>query len=591
MSQASDKLAAQPKEPAERAQPERKNLLVPDVERWGADRGPVISLKNVHKSFGDNHVIRDLSLDIEPGKITVIVGASGSGKSVLIKLMNGLYKADRGEVLLFGEDPAKLKPRELDTLRKRVGTLFQNYALFDSMSVERNVAFPLIEHVATSEQEAIKRAGELLTELELSHALKLMPSSLSGGMKKRVALARAIIANPEVVLFDEPTTGLDPIMMEFVDEMIRDINHRYGLTSVLISHDMASTFRLADHIAVLHEGQIIAQGPPDEITQCEDERVHKLISASDKTAIGEIAEDEAAAPKRAPEQTPSAAEEGADKSDRSDRSGPAKRGEDEPHLELVAPGGIAVKVEDLHKKFDEAHVLKGINLEVPEHKITVLIGGSGSGKSVLMKHFLGLFQPTSGRVEVYGQDMATIEREALTSLRSQIGMLFQHAALLDSMSVADNIAFPLVERRRKVPADEVKERVAEVMEQLKLSEFADKMPMQISNGQQKRVSLARAIVTRPKMMIYDEPTTGQDPIMCAYVEEMIVEAHEQFNLTSVIISHDMASTFRIGDHVAMLYKGEIIAAGEPRSLLKSEDERVREFVFAADVADAKRDAS
>ena len=181
MSQSSDKLAPDaPSKPAsnpEGDQPERKNLLVPDVPRWGADRGPVISLKNVHKSFGDNHVIRDLTLDIEPGKITVIVGASGSGKSVLIKLMNGLYKADKGEVHLFGEDPVKLSTRELDTLRKRVGTLFQNYALFDSMNVERNVAFPLIEHAATSEAEAIKRAGELLTELELPHAVQLLVDS------------------------------------------------------------------------------------------------------------------------------------------------------------------------------------------------------------------------------------------------------------------------------------------------------------------------------------------------------------------------------------------------------------------------------
>ena len=167
-------------------------------------------------------------------------------------------------------------------------------------------------------------------------------------------------------------------------------------------------------------------------------------------------------------------------------------------------------------------------------------------------------------------------------------MLFQHAALFDSMSIEDNVMFPLLERRESVSYSEAKERAAEVLEKLKLTEIARRSPTDVSNGQQKRVSLARALITRPRMMIYDEPTTGQDPIMCDYVEKMILEAHEAFQLTSVIISHDMASTFRIGDHVAMLYQGHIIAEGPPQSLLHSEDTRVQEFVFAADVADEQR---
>ncbi|MEM1349263.1 MAG: ATP-binding cassette domain-containing protein, partial [Myxococcota bacterium] len=224
-----------------------KNLLVPDAERWRAADGPIISLEGVTKSFGEVEVLKGLDLEIEVGKITVIIGASASGKSVLIKLMNGLMFADEGKVTLFGQDPKALKDRELDSLRKRVGTLFQNYALFDSMTVRENVAFPLIEHNAVHTKQAHDIADGLMTELGLPHALTMYPSSLSGGMKKRVALARSIVSNPELVLFDEPTTGLDPIMMEFVDDMIRTINDKYGLTSVIISHDMASTFRLADH--------------------------------------------------------------------------------------------------------------------------------------------------------------------------------------------------------------------------------------------------------------------------------------------------------------------------------------------------------
>jgi ABC-type transporter Mla maintaining outer membrane lipid asymmetry ATPase subunit MlaF len=538
-----EEAAAKPGAPPE----SRENLLVPDAPRWDPADGPIISLRGVRKAFGENEVLKGIDLDVEVGKNTVIIGASASGKSVLIKLMNGLLFADAGEVRLFGVDPKTLSALELDRLRKRMGTLFQNYALFDSMTVRENVAFPLVQNDAMGRAEAGELAGEIMTELELPHALEMYPSSLSGGMKKRVALARSIVSNPEVVLFDEPTTGLDPIMMEFVDDMIIDIKTRYGLTSVIISHDMASTFRLADHIAVLHGGVIIAEGTVDEVKASQDERVRKLIFASDKTAID---------------------------------VGSAETQEQETPEEQ-----IAVKVRDLHKSFDGRPVLQGVNLTAPRDKITVLIGGSGSGKSVLMKHILGLFKPNSGSIHVLGQDVLALDEQGISALRTKIGMLFQHAALFDSMSIEDNIAFPLLERRESVSRGEAKDRVAEVIDKLKLGDIARRMPPSVSNGQQKRASLARALVSRPSMMIYDEPTTGQDPIMCAYVEEMIVEVQEAFELTSVIISHDMASTFRIGDHVAMLYHGVIIAEGPPGALLHSTDERVQEFVFAADVPD------
>lgn len=530
--------------------PERKNYLVPDAPRWKAEQGPVIKLENVVKRFGETVVLDGLSLDIEPGKITVIIGASASGKSVLIKMMNGLLLADEGKVSLLGQDPRALGPQQLDELRKRMGTLFQNYALFDSMNVRDNVAFPLVQNNAMKPKDANVLSDDLMTDLELPHALDLFPSSLSGGMKKRVALARAIITNPEILLLDEPTTGLDPVMMEFVDELVHRITVDYQLTTVIISHDMASTFRLADKIAVLHGGKIIAEGSVEEIKASTDERVRALIMASDKTAI--------------------------------EMDIPSE--EESQAVEAAPP---AVKVRDLWKGFDGRDVLKGVNITAPEHAITILIGGSGSGKSVLMKHILGLFKPDKGSVEVFGKDMVTISEEELVEVRTNVGMLFQHAALFDSMSVLDNVAFPLLERKKSVSQKEAVERSEHVLEQLKLIEIKDKMPTDISNGQQKRVSLARAIVSEPRMMIYDEPTTGQDPIMCAYVEQMIVEAQETFNLTSLIISHDMASTFRIGDHVAMLYKGVIIAEGPPHSLLESTDERVREFVFAADVAAGK----
>lgn len=531
---------------------ERKNLLVPDVDRWPVDGGkPIIELIDVHKSFGKTKVLQGLSLAIKPGEITVIMGASASGKSVLIKHMNGLIKPDSGKVMLFGQDTRELGSVALDRERKRVGTLFQNYALFDSMNSVENAAFPLVENQAMSPQEAEQLAAEILEDLGLGHVLEAYPSSLSGGMKKRVSLARAIIGNPEVVLYDEPTTGLDPIMMEFVDTMILDITEKFNLTSVIISHDIASAMRLADSIAVLHDGKIIAHGTPEEIRKSEIEQVQKLISGANKNDIS---------------------------------------AETAKSIAFDEDAEYAVRVRGLYRAFGDNEVLKDVDFSAPTDKITVLIGGSGSGKSVMMKHILGLFLPQKGSVEVFGKSLGEMDEPTLRELRTNIGMLFQHAALFDSMTVAENVAFPLVARGKCTEA-EARPRVDALLEKLRLSEVADEMPTSISNGEQKRVSLARALITEPKLMIYDEPTTGQDPILAAYVEEMIVEVQRDFDVTSVIISHDMAQTFRIADRVAILHKGVIIAQGSPASLLESEDERVHEFIFAASVSRDKEEAA
>ncbi len=532
---------------SEKAKPGRKNLLVPNVERWDVDSGePILELRGVHKSFGDEEVLCGLDLTIEPGKITVIIGASGSGKSVLIKHMNGLLKADRGQVRLFGKNVSKLSGPALDELRKRVGTMFQNYALFDSMSVQENVAFPLIENKAMKRDQALERARSILEELGLGEAVEQYPQTISGGMKKRVSLARAIVSNPELVLFDEPTTGLDPVMMEFVDEMVVDITEKYQLTSVLISHDLATIFRIADRVAVLHGGKIIAYGTPEEIKEADDERIQKLIGGQAKSDI------------------------------RVEERGEAK-----------SDDGDTVIMEDVFKSFGPVDVLKGINFRAPKKKLTTLIGGSGAGKSVMMKHLLGLLQADRGKVTVFGKCLADMSERQLRELRTEIGMLFQHAALFDSISVRDNVAFPLVERR-VCSRREAKKRTDELLERLRLDDIANANPVEISSGQKKRVSLARALITEPRLLIFDEPTTGQDPIMAQYVEDMIMEVQRDFDVTSIVISHDMASAFRTADFIAMLHKGEIIAYGPPAAIAEMEDERVHNFVYAADVAAQER---
>src|SRR5690554_546857 len=313
-----------------------RNLLAPDVERWPLGDKPIAVMKNVNKTFGKNQVLKDLSLTIEAGKITIIVGASGSGKSVLIKHLNGLLRADSGSVEVFGGDLTHMEPVELAKAWMRIGTMFQNYALFDSMSVVENVAFPLVEHNVMKAAEAEKLAAELLIDLGLEESLHQYPATLSGGMKKRVSLARAIVTNPEIVLFDEPTTGLDPVMMEFVDHMIKDITERYGLTSVLISHDITTIFRLADSVAVLHDGQIIAQGPSEEVRKLDNEHVQNLLGGEGKADI--------------------------DSADAADQT----LGDE---VERV------VKITGVHKSFSGRAVLKNIDFSLAKDKLTVLIGG------------------------------------------------------------------------------------------------------------------------------------------------------------------------------------------------------------------------
>ena len=533
----------------------RRNLLLPKLERWPIDEeDPIVELRGVHKRFKDEEVLRGVDLKVEAGKITVIAGASGAGKSVLIKHMNGLLAPDEGQVRLFGQDVSSLSAPELDKLRKRIGVMFQNYALFDSMSVEDNVAFPLVEHNAMGRRKARERARSILEELGLGHAVSQFPATLSGGMKKRVSLARAIVANPELVLFDEPTTGLDPVMMEFVDGMVEEITEKYQLTSVLISHNTATIFRIADRVAVLHDGEIIAYGEPEEIRKREDERIEALLGGQDH---GDIRIRDGDGPKQ----------EGNGKEEEQTR--------------------YTVKMTNVRKSFRGDAVLKGVDFQAPERKLTTLIGGSGAGKSVMMKHILGLFQPDEGEVNVFGNVLASMNEGELRKMRTQIGMLFQHAALFDSMTVRENVAFPLAERR-VCSRREAHERADELLKRLQLEKIADTMPLECSSGQQKRVSLARALVTEPRLLIFDEPTTGQDPLMSRYVEEMVMEVQRDFDVTTIVISHDMASAFRTADFIAMLHKGEIIAYGSPADLAESKDERVHDFVYAADVAAEER---
>ncbi len=239
----------------------------------------MIRLVKLEKSFGSQKVLDKLDLTIDDGKVTVIIGRSGEGKSVLLKHIIGLLRPDEGEIWVDDSEITRLKPRELNKVRRKFGMLFQEAALFDSMSVGENVAFPLREHTKKKESEIRETVASLLKEVGLEGTEGKMPSQLSGGMRKRVGLARALALNPQIVLFDEPTTGLDPIMTEAIADLILETKEKFGITAVVISHDLPLTFKIADEIAMLHKGKIIEKAPPREFSRSDSEIIQKFLNA------------------------------------------------------------------------------------------------------------------------------------------------------------------------------------------------------------------------------------------------------------------------------------------------------------------------
>ncbi len=237
----------------------------------------LIELRNVSKRFGRLIVLRELTLKIEAGQSLVIIGASGSGKSVMLKHVVGLLRPDSGEVFFDGERMDDLPEKRLSELRTNFGFLFQMGALFDSLTVQENVAFPLVEHTGKTPEEITKIVREKLGMIGLPDAGPKMPGELSGGQKKRVALARAIALGPRVILYDEPTTGLDPIRSDVINELILKLQRELKVTSITVTHDMQSAFKIADRIVMLHEGQLIFDGTPDEIRTTDEPIVKRFV--------------------------------------------------------------------------------------------------------------------------------------------------------------------------------------------------------------------------------------------------------------------------------------------------------------------------
>jgi phospholipid/cholesterol/gamma-HCH transport system ATP-binding protein len=236
-----------------------------------------------------------------------------------------------------------------------------------------------------------------------------------------------------------------------------------------------------------------------------------------------------------------------------------------------------IQVRDLRRKFGLNRVLDGVNFRIDKGESVVIIGRSGSGKSVLLKHLIGLLQPDSGQVLIEGEDIVPMNERELLRVRHKFGMLFQGAALFDSMTVAENVAFAF-RRERSIPQEEIRRKVCEVLEMVDLPGTEDKKPAELSGGMKKRVGLARAIIYQPAIVLYDEPTTGLDPIVSDSIDQLILRVRDRLDVTTVVVTHDMRSARRLGQRILMLHEGKIYAAGTADEIFQSEDPVVRRFI-------------
>jgi len=245
----------------------------------------IIQLKGVEKTLGGQPVLRGVDLDIPKGDITTIIGPSGEGKSVLLKHIIGLMRPDRGQVLVAGVDLAKIHAQELNEIRKKFAMLFQSAALFDSLNVFDNVAFPLREKRLVSENDIQRYVPEMLERVGLGKMGHKFPSELSGGMKKRAGLARALVMGPEIILFDEPTTGLDPLMAHAIHDLILAMHKAFGFTAIMVSHEIPKIFSISDWVAMLKNGKVLAMARSAEFQRLQDPLVREFISVPNATMI------------------------------------------------------------------------------------------------------------------------------------------------------------------------------------------------------------------------------------------------------------------------------------------------------------------
>lgn len=557
------------------------NTTKPEAAQEQAATAPLLQVRNLSVTFntykGPVHVLHDVSFDIWPGEILGVVGESGAGKSMTGSAVTGLIEPpgfiSAGEVLLQGQRIDTLRGEDMRRIRgKRIGTIFQDP--LTSLNPAYTVGFHLTQtirtHLDVTEKEAQARALALLEEVEIPHArerLNQYPHQFSGGMRQRVAIALALCAQPELIIADEPTTALDVSVQAQIIALLRRVCKEHGAAAMLITHDMGVIAETADRVMVMYHGRVLETGPVRQVLDAPRHPYTQALMAAIPSVHQRV--------KRLP-----VPEVG------SDTIAPAEPWEP-PANALAADTPPLLQVRNLVKEFDlsggwlarlisggsgEKKILKAaddVNFNIRRGTTFGLVGESGSGKSTVARMVAGLLPPTSGTILFDGVDKWSAAAQT-TAMRRRFQMIFQdpYASLNPRWTVEQLIAEPLLALGLTTSPSETAERVQQALQRVRMKpDDAKKYPHQFSGGQRQRIAIARALASAPEFIICDEPTSALDVSVQAQVLNLMRDLQEEFGLTYLLISHNLAVIRHMCDDIGVMQRGRLVEVGDAQAVL------------------------
>lgn len=555
---------------------------------------PVLRVRNLSVTFdthkGPVHVLHDVSFDIWPGEILGVVGESGAGKSMTGSAITGLIehpgRISGGTVELQGQRIDQLRGEDLRRIRgKRIGTIFQDP--LTSLNPVYTVGWHLVEtirtHLPVSEKEAEARALALLEEVEIPHAKERMgqyPHQFSGGMRQRVAIALALCAEPELIIADEPTTALDVSVQAQIIQLLRKVCKERGAAAMLITHDMGVIAETADRVMVMYHGRVLETGhvrqvldaPRDPYTQVLMAAIPSVHQRVERLPVPEVGGGQVA---KAVPWTPKPAD---------------------PAAAAARP---LVEVQDLCKEYDlsggwlarvlarqDPKILKAadhVSFNIRKGTTFGLVGESGSGKSTVARMIAGLTRPTSGTILFDGVDKWSAAAQTV-AMRRRFQMIFQdpYASLNPRWTVEQLIAEPLVVLGITQSKEETAERVQQALHRVRMKpDDAKKYPHQFSGGQRQRIAVARALASRPEFIICDEPTSALDVSVQAQVLNLMRDLQEEFGLTYLLISHNLAVIRHMCDDIGVMQRGQLVEVGDAQAVLDDPQHQYTKDLMAA----------
>lgn len=514
----------------------------------------IIRVEDLSYRYGptDPLVLKDICFEIEAGEFVAIMGPSGAGKTTLCLALNGIIPNFfggnfYGKVSVFGNDTIEMSVTQL---AQNIGMVLQDPEMqLVTNSVEDEVAFGL-ENIKVPREEIRVRIDEALEIVRLTGYEKKHPNTLSGGQKQRLAIAAALALRPKVMVLDEPTSQLDPIGMEEVFSVIRDLNQRYQITVILVTHDSERVAEYADRVLLMDDGQVLSDCRPSEFFQGIVQREVKGIRLPQVTEFY-AGIDKGAGFTNLPV-TLSKAIEGLDKVWKDYRFSPVIYQSN--HVEKAALGESLISAKDIHYTYpDGTEALTGVSLDIHAGEAVAIIGQNGGGKSTLVKHFVRLLKQTSGELKIFGQDA---DIYSVSELAQRIGFVYQNPdAQMFCKSVEEEVAFGPINQLDD--EEEVKRRVKAALADMDLEQFKDEHPLALSKGDRERVAVAAILAMDPEVIIFDEPTTGQDKLGSQHIIEAIDRLHKQ-GRTVVIITHHLHLLPGYVDRVVLLGDGKIL---------------------------------